>query len=201
MLVPARSALSGLALALSIGAILVTLSSCSSSAGSSPSVVLGQTPTPTTTATGSSPTQSPTGAVATSCQTSQLTLAKQGDENGLGNFANIYRLQNISQQTCTLEGYPGVQLLDENQQPMSITVLQQTSAYLYNAQNPQLVTLAPGASGYFILEWSAGPSSCAGATSVLVMPPGDQTNLQIASTIEVCTGKVIVSPIEPAAFT
>jgi hypothetical protein len=201
MLVPARSPLSGLALALSIGAILVTLSSCSSSAGSSPSANLGQAPTPTAMAIGSSPTQSPTGAVVTNCQTSQLTLAKQGDENGLGNFANIYRLQNSSQQTCTLEGYPGVQLLDASQQPMSITVLQQTSAYLYNTQTVQLVTLAPGASGYFILEWSAGPSSCAGATSVLVTPPGDQTSLQIANTIPACTGKVIVSPIEPAAFT
>jgi Protein of unknown function (DUF4232) len=201
MLVLARSALSGLALALGIGAILVTLSSCSSSAGSSPSVILGQAPTPTATVIGSSPTQSPGGAVVTNCQTSQLTLAKQGDENGLGNFANIYRLQNTSQQTCTLEGYPGVQLLDENQQPMSITVLQQTSAYLYNTQTVQLVTLAPGASGYFILEWSAGPGSCTGAASVLVTPPGDQTSLQFANTIQACTGKVIVSPIEPAAFT
>lgn len=201
MLVPARSAISGLALALSIGAILMTMSSCSSSAGSSPSAALGQTPTPTATAIGSSPTQSPSGAVVTNCQTSQLTLAKQGDENGLGNFANIYRLQNTSQQTCTLEGYPGVQLLDANQQPMSITVLQQTSAYLYNTQTVQLVTLAPGTSGYFILEWSAGASSCGGAASVLVTPPGDQTSLQIANTIQACTGKVIVSPIEPAAFT
>jgi hypothetical protein len=137
----------------------------------------------------------------TSCQTSQLTLAKQGDESGLSNFANIYRLQNTSQQTCTLEGYPGVQLLDEHQQPMSVTVLQQTSAYLYNTQTVQLVTLAPGASGYFILEWSAGPNSCGGAASVLVTPPGDQTSLQIAGTIQACTGTVIVSPIEPVAFT
>src|SRR5215469_5362287 len=182
MLVPARSAMSRLALALGIGIILVTLSSCSSSAGSSPSVVLGKTPADT--ATGSSPTQSPTGAMVANCQTSQLTLAKQGDENGLGNFANIYRLQNTSQQTCTLEGYPGVQLLDANQQPMPITVLQQTSAYLYNTQSVQLVTLAPGTSGYFILEWSAGPSSCGGAASVLVTPPGDQTSLQIASMIQ-----------------
>jgi hypothetical protein len=128
-------------------------------------------------------------------------LSKQGDENGLGNFANIYRLQNTSQQTCTLEGYPGVRLLDEKQLPMSITVLQQTSAYLYTTQNVQLVTLAPGASGYFILEWSAGPGSCGGAASVVVTPPGDQTSLQIANTIQACTGTVIVSPIEPAAFT
>jgi hypothetical protein len=199
MLVPARSAISGLALALSIGMVLVTLSSCSSSASSSPSANPGQAPT--TTATGSSRTQSPGGAVVTNCHTSQLTLAKQGDENGLGNFANIYRLQNTSQQTCTLEGYPGVQLLDASHQPMSITVLQQTSAYLYNTQTVQLVTLAPGASGYFILEWSAGASSCGGAASVLVTPPGDQTSLQIANTIQACTGNVIVSPIEPAAFT
>jgi hypothetical protein len=201
MLVATRSPLSGLSLALGIGLILVTVSSCSSSAGSSPSAILGQTSTPTATATVSSPTQSPTRAVAANCQASQLTLTKQGDENGLGNFANIYRLQNTSQQTCTLEGYPGVQLLDESQQPLSITVLQQTSAYLYPTQTVQLVTLAPSASGYFMLEWWASPTSCGGATSVLVTPPGDQTSLQIANAIQVCTGKAIVSPIEPAEFT
>jgi len=197
MWIPARSANSSPALVLSIGIILVTLSGCSSLAGSS-SPTLGQAPTATGVA--SSPTQSPAGTAATTCRTSQLALGRQGDRNGLGNFAVLYSLQNTSQQTCTLQGYPEIQLLDTNQQAMTFTVNQQSSAYLYNMGEPQLMTLAPGQSGYFVVEWSAGPASCAGAAYLEVTPPGDQTRLQIADMLEICTGPVIVSPIGTSPF-
>ena len=100
-----------------------------------------------------------------------------------------------------------MQLLNESQQSLTIGVSKQTSAYLYNNQQPQLVTLAPAASAYFILEWNAavnGSGNCPGAAFVWVTPPGpqpgDQGNLSISSTVGVCTGSVIVSPIEPTAF-
>jgi Protein of unknown function (DUF4232) len=198
MLLPVRSTISGLALALGIGVTLITLSSCSSSASSSPPGTLGQAATAT--AVASSPTRSTAGTGGTTCQTNQLALGRQGDRNGLGNFAVLYGLQNTSQQTCTLDGYPGIRLLDTNQQPMTFIVNQQTSAYLYNMESPQLITLAPGQSGYFVVEWSAGPASCAGAAYVMVTPPGDQTSLQIADMLEVCTGPVIVSPIGKSPF-
>ena len=194
MYVPLRSAKHGFALTLGIGAVLLVLSSCSI-AGSSPSVSVSQARTPTTTASVPTPT---TGV--TTCRTTQLTLAYDSEQNGLSNFANLYRLTNTSQQTCTMDGYPGLQLLDANQQPMTITVSQQTSAYLYTNQQPQQVTLAPGASGYFMLEWNAGPNSCPGATFVVVTPPDNQNNLRLADMVDVCTGSVIVSPIEPTSF-
>jgi hypothetical protein len=172
----------------------LVLSSCSS-VGSSPSVSVGQAGTPTSTASAPTPT-----AGVTTCQTTQLILAYDSEQNGLSNFANLYRLTNTSQQTCTLDGYPGVQLLDANQQPMTVTVSQQTSAYLYINQQPQQVMLASGASGYFMLEWNAGPNSCSGAAFVVVTPPGNQTNIRLADMVDVCTGSVIVSPIEPTAF-
>jgi hypothetical protein len=83
---------------------------------------------------------------------------------------------------------------------MTFTINQQTSAYLYNMGDPKLMTLAPGQTGYFILEWSAGPVSCAGAAYVVVTPPGDQTSLQIGDMLEICTGPVIVSPIGASPF-
>jgi hypothetical protein len=78
---------------------------------------------------------------------------------------------------------------------MTFAVEQKASAYLFNTQKPALVTLAPGASSYFMLEWSAGPTSCPGTAFVLLTPPGDQATLQIASAMEICAGPVIVSPI------
>ena len=100
-----------------------------------------------------------------------------------------------------------MQLLNASQQPLTIGVTQQTSAYLYNNQQPQLVTLAPAASAFFIVEWNAGVNgsgNCPGAAFVWVTPPGplpdDQGNLSISSKVDVCTGSVIVSPIEPTAF-
>jgi hypothetical protein len=139
----------------------------------------------------------------TNCQTTQLTLGLHSQRSGASNFANIYRLDNTSQHTCTLEGYPAVQLLTMSQQPLAIGVSQQTSAYLYSEQPPQLVALAPGASAYFILEWNAavnGSGTCPGAAFVVVTPPGNQANLRFASMVDVCTGSVIVSPIESTAF-
>jgi hypothetical protein len=136
-----------------------------------------------------------TGTAGANCQTAQLTLGEAGDESGDGNFATVFELRNRVQQTCTLEGYPGVELLDASERPMTFAVEQETSAYLVNAQKPGLVTLAPGASSYFLLEWSAGPTSCPGTAFVLLTPPGDQTSLRIASVMEICSGPVIVSPI------
>ncbi|MGO8950688.1 MAG: DUF4232 domain-containing protein [Ktedonobacterales bacterium] len=203
MFVPARLAKYGFALTLGIGLVLLGLSSCSSTAGSPPSTPVAQASTPTATASVPTPSDTATGTGATNCQATQLTVAFQSQQSGLSNFANIYSLQNISQQTCTLDGYPGVQLLDASQQPVAVTFSQQTTAYLFNSQNPQLVTLAHGASGYFIVEWDAainGSGNCPGAAFVLVTPPGDQVSFRIASMVPVCTGSVIVSPIEPTAF-
>jgi hypothetical protein len=139
----------------------------------------------------------------TSCQTTQLTLGLQSQQSGASNFANIYSLKNTSPQSCTLNGYPDVLLLSATQSQLAIPNSQQTSAYFYNNAQPQLVTLAPAASAYFILEWNAGVNgsgTCPGAAYVSVAPPGSQTHLRLASSIDVCTGFVIVSPIEATAF-
>jgi hypothetical protein len=197
-----RSANYGFALTLGISLVLLGLSSCASTATATHLPTATQLPTAT-----ESPTATAVTAGLTNCQTTQLTLGFQGQQSGASNFANIYSLKNTSQQTCTLEGYPGVQLLNASQQSLTIAVSQQTSAYLYNNQQPQLVNLAPAASAYFIVEWNAavnGSGTCPGAAFVLVTPPGpqpgDQGNLSISSMVDVCTGSVIVSPIEPTAF-
>jgi hypothetical protein len=195
-----RAAKPSFALTVGIGLILLGLSSCSSTASATESPTVAETPTATVLPTA---TESPTATAVTNCQTTQLTLGMQSQQSGASNFANIYRLKNTSQQTCTLEGYPGVQLLNSSQQSLTIGVSRQTSAYLYNNQQPQLVTVAPAASAYFILEWNAGVNgsgNCPGAAFVLVTPPGNQYNLRISSVVDVCTGSVIVSPIEPTAF-
>jgi hypothetical protein len=198
----------GFALTLGIGLVLLGLSGCSSTATATGSTIVTQLPTATESPTTSEPptaTALTTGL--TNCQTGELALGLQSQQSGASNFANIYRLENTSQQTCTLEGYPGVQLLNASQQSLTIGVSQETSAYLFNNQQPQLVTLAPAASAYFILEWNAavnGSGNCPGAAFVLVTAPGpqpgDQGNLSISSMVDVCAGSVIVSPIEPTAF-
>jgi Protein of unknown function (DUF4232) len=194
MCISVRPAKHGVALTLGIGLVLLGLSSCSSTATTAGSPTTPQSPTAA---------QSPTATAVTSCQTAQLTLGIQSEQSGASNYAYIYSLQNTSQQTCTLEGYPGVQLLSASQQPLTIGVSKQISAYLYNNQQPQLVTLAPAASGFFVLEWNYGVNgsgNCPGAAYVSVTPPGNQLSLPFPSMVDVCTGSVIVSPIEPTAF-
>jgi len=204
MRISLRQGKHGFAVTIGIGVVLLALSSCSSTSPSTVAPTSAVAPTATVLPTA---TLSPTTTALTNCQTTQLSLGLQSQQSGLSNFANIYSLTNTSAQTCTLDGYPLVQLLNASQQSLSIGVSKQTSAYLYNNQQPQLVSLAPAASAYFILEWNAGVNgsgNCPGAAYVWATPPGpqpgDQGQLSIASAVDVCTGSVILSPIEPTAF-
>jgi hypothetical protein len=86
------------------------------------------------------------------CHTSQLSASLQPDQAGMGmggRTADLI-LRNTSKQTCTIEGYPGMQLFsggDGRSLP--------TNVVRYPNPGPQLVKLAPGASAQSLLQWSA----------------------------------------------
>lgn len=148
------------------------------------------------------PTMVPTGPT---CQASQLALTYESSSVGLGNRADQFSLRNDSNSTCTLFGYPQIQLLNTDSQPISTHVTQATGAYLFQGSTPRAVSLQAGARSYFIVEWVTG--MCAGYSSpsligafLQVTPPGATGTLTTSASsgvdggIDAC-GNVVVSPI------
>jgi len=147
----------------------------------------------------STPTMARTGLT---CQTSQLTLAYDRSDELVSNRADQFSLQNTSTSTCTLFGYPHIQMLLADRHPTLTHATQATSAYLFSTAL-KVVSLPAGAKSYFIVEWVAGTcvhyASTAGAF-VQVTPPGDTGILTTSALagadggIDAC-GKIVVSPV------
>ena len=148
------------------------------------------------------PTEVPPGPT---CQASQLALTYESSQVGMGNRADQFSLRNDSNSTCTLFGYPHIQLLNADSQPISTHITQVTSAYLFQSSAPQAVSLQAGAKSYFIVEWVTG--MCAGYSSpsligafLQVTPAGATSALTTSASsgvdggIDAC-GDVVVSPI------
>jgi hypothetical protein len=175
------------AVALGLGFICAALAGC----GSASTSTAGARP-PTATAM-----PGPT------CQTSQLALAQDRSGVALGHVGVLLRIDNHSPETCALEGYPTLQLLDAHQQPLPTHEQQTTMAYTFTVPVPQPVVLAPSASAYVHLEWSDVPPSgqpCSSGVAFLqITPPHNQTPLLIRLDAGACDGTIITSPLEPSA--
>ncbi|GGI68761.1 lipoprotein [Saccharopolyspora subtropica] len=85
------------------------------------------------------------------CHTSMLTGSLQPTEAGAGQRYAELVLRNSSNETCTLYGYGGLQLIDASGKPLP-TTLERTPNL-----GPSLITLAPGATASKTLHWTAVP--------------------------------------------
>jgi hypothetical protein len=136
------------------------------------------------------------------CQTSQLTLAYDGSDGLVANRADQFSLQNTSTSTCTLFGYPHIQMLLADGHPTPTHATQSTSAYLFQAAL-KVVSLQAGAKSYFIVEWVAGTCDQYASTAgefLQVIPPGNTGILTTSARagadggLDAC-GDILVSPI------
>ena len=104
--------------------------------------------------------------------------------------------------TCTLFGYPHIQMLLADRHPTPTHAMQATSAYLFQTAL-KVVSLQAEAKSYFIVEWVAGTcvqyASTAGAF-VQITPPGDTGILTTPARagadggIDACSN-IVVSPV------
>lgn len=148
-------------LAIGVGLVGVVLAGCmpgqstsssaqpQSSQDSQQSTTSAPPSSPTTT-TNSKTTQSQ--ATTSRCHTSQLAGSLNEDQSAEsvnnGAVANLV-LRNTSQQTCTISGFPGLQLIsggDERKIP--------TNPMRQNPSDARAVTLRPGASATSLLQWN-----------------------------------------------
>jgi hypothetical protein len=129
----------------------------------------------------------PAAAAPPHCLTTALTAWLGIPGNGYaGGSGYQLELSNISNQACTLYGYPGVSALGDGG-------VQLGSAATRDSSHPdQLITLGPGATAHVeLLITEAGnysPSAChpADAVELRVYPPNDYTAIEIPFSFQAC---------------
>ncbi|HEY7414360.1 MAG TPA: DUF4232 domain-containing protein [Ktedonobacteraceae bacterium] len=148
------------------------------------------------------PQSSPTPSASAPCQTQNLLLAFDTFGAATSNEGLQLALVNQSKQSCTLSGYPELQLLDAQHQPIQTQIKQVTQGFLYPQQlvSHQFI-LQAGGKAYFVVAWAnegCGQAFSASPVSFLqVTPPLNQAPLQIARQFCAFRNYVEISPLEP----
>ncbi len=135
------------------------------------------------------------------CRTSALSAQPFALAGGgaAGSQGGAFGFTNRGTVTCTLFGFPGMQLLGANGQPLPTTVIR-GHYEVVDAVPEQTVTLAPGAQArfYFMYSDTLGggyPAVCPTASAVEITPPGSYNHLVVATNIAPCEGHIWVSPV------
>ncbi|MFJ5641081.1 DUF4232 domain-containing protein [Streptomyces sp. NPDC093223] len=112
------------------------------------------------------------GSATAACQASGLGYSWADTGSGSGQKHAVVALTNKSGRTCTLYGFPGVDLVDGGRQ----WSLRRTDA------TPQRVTLASGAAAHFTLTYlpsDAGDSTAFTPTTVVITAPDQRTSFDL----------------------
>ena len=138
-------------------------------------------------------------AAAKPCPAGVLSGSVAGSSGAAGTIEVTIALRNTGTATCTLGGYPGLQLLDAAGVQLPTHVVR-AGSYPFTDFAPSTVTLAAGGTAYVNLGYSDVPSgsetSCPKAASLWVTPPGAYDHLTTTLALAPCAGgTVTVSPV------
>jgi Protein of unknown function (DUF4232) len=194
----------GMAAALLVGGVgLAACSSGPSSTSTGPTTTASTAPSKTTTSSGPSSTStSSTSAGLSRCATAKLAGSVVGGSGAAGTIETTVGLRNTASTSCTLGGYPGLQLLGTGGATLPTTVVRKGN-YPFTAMAPTTVTLAPGQSANFNIGYSDVPvgnqTSCPTSVSLQITPPNAYDHLVITASLGPCgNGTMTVSPVFPA---
>jgi Protein of unknown function (DUF4232) len=108
--------------------------------------------------------------------------------------AAFFRIRNISDSPCMLDGYPSLAPVSGTGQIIGAAI-RDGGSYQINDPGPQTVILAPGGSAYFGYGWSdvsqplGSTAGCLASVRVESIPPGSATPLQATAVLpSVCPG-------------
>lgn len=172
------------------------------SPGSSPASIAGASTSTTKANSGTHPGSASTTAGVTPggrCQPSQLQASQGTGQGAAGHIVGAFVLRNSSASPCTLDGYPGLQMLDGKGHPLP-TVVARGAAMGLPAVSPALVTLTPGGSASFSIAYEDVPVNnegpCPTSAQLEITPPNDFDHLVVHATLSPCRGGTItVSPV------
>ena len=154
----------------------------------------------TTTGASHSTTTSPTTSTTVpGCTGSNYVLSQLGSQGAAGTSELTLGFRNTSSATCTLVGYPGLQLIDSSGHDIATTTVRGGS-YSFTDFAPANVSVGPSATAYFNVAYSgiptAGESSCPTAAVLQAIAPNTTTALVVRGSYNVCDhGTLTVSPV------
>jgi uncharacterized protein DUF4232 len=129
-------------------------------------------------------------ATPSTCARSQLTVRSNGWEGTAGTIHGAWVFRNVSKETCTLEGYPSLQLFGKGGRPIPTHVKEDLRPL------PSTVTLKPDASATFRTSYNeVAVPRCPTSSVMRVTPPGARKSLFIPATLTPCRGVVHVSAV------
>jgi hypothetical protein len=106
-------------------------------------------------------------------------------EAAAGSVALPIAIKNTAGQSCTISGYPGLQLVAASGKIP--TVVAQSSSVSVPSEPVTSITIQPGASAYFIIGFSDSTGysgeTCPTSSSIQITLPGDSNAIPIAESI------------------
>ncbi|MFL5767391.1 MAG: DUF4232 domain-containing protein [Actinomycetota bacterium] len=132
-------------------------------------------------------------AAANACSRNQLNVRDNGSEGGAGTIRGAWVFTNRSDTTCSLNGYPDLQLFRNGGRPLSTTTKKNL------APAPTRVVLHPDRSATFLSSYSDVPSGsekCGTSRVLEITAPGATAGLFIPAKLGPCGGVIRVSAVE-----
>ena len=135
------------------------------------------------------------------CRTSVLSVKAYGLAGGgaAGSQGGAFGIVDHGTAACTMYGYPGMQLLGADGEPLPTTVIR-GQYEVVDAVPEQTVTLSPGAEAFFYYMYSdvlvgGCPAACSMASALEITPPNDYHHLVVSVHIAPSEGRIWVSPV------
>lgn len=137
------------------------------------------------------------------CHSWQLDLDRGESSAAAGTVGVDFSFTNTSLQTCALEGYPGMLMLDASGEPMPTNVIWGGGTAVTDVA-PVNVVLDRGDSASFTITYANIPTgdqshdaACPASDRLLVTPPDAYDSLVIQTMISPCEGDIYASPVVP----
>lgn len=143
--------------------------------------------------------QPPASTAAPACASTNLQAAVLPGPGGAGNVALTIALTNISSGTCTLNGYPAVQLYDSAGTPLVTDQQNGAQTWMGPSAAYAPVTLAPQGAVSFDMTARdiGGAAPCTVGQEMSVTPPGTSTALTFPVVAAACNGVITISGYQP----
>jgi hypothetical protein len=126
--------------------------------------------------------------------------ASEGQSNGAaGHIGYAIVLTNAGAQSCTLDGYPTVQLVASSGN-LSTTQSNGNDGVTTVSTTPELVTITAGGAASFVLQYEdvpTGTQSCPYANQLQIQLPGGGGTVTASLPIQIdpCGGSIYISPV------
>ena len=153
----------------------------------------------TSTTTGAAPSSTSTSAGAEPCRAAGLALSFLGQQGATGHGELGFVLRNTGSSPCRTIGYPGIQFLDKDGNPLPTKSTRTTHDFFGQTQATPLVIQAGGSASFRVGVTHGINSSqgCMTADGLQVIPPNDTATMHVSmpgGALE--CGTATVSPLE-----